>query len=79
MHRAWHEDKGVRYLRVWVSGKTGTAVVDRQALVHAPPPDIAGMSFETVIAGKLSLKAFRLKDGTQPYEFTHVVLNGRAV
>ena len=78
-HIAWHVDKGVRYLRIWVSGKTGprwliakhecAEVLQR---LHAAQPDIASMSFEAVIAAELSLKVFRLKDGTQPYEFTHV-------
>jgi integrase len=78
-HIAWHEDKGVRYLRIWVSGKTGprwliakhecAEVLQR---LHAAQPDIASMSFEAVIAAELSLKVFRLEDGTQPYEFTHV-------
>lgn len=72
-HIAWHEDKGVRYLRIWVSGKTGPRwliakheCVEALQRLHAAQPDIAGMSFETTIAAGLDRKVFRFADGTQP-------------
>jgi integrase len=78
-HITWHEDKGVRYLRIWVSGKTGPRwliakheCVEALQRLHAAQPDIAGMSFEAVIEQQLPLRVFRFADGTQPYEFTHV-------
>ena len=50
-HIAWHEDKGIRYLRLWVSGKTGPrwliakheckAALER---LHQQQPDIADMA-----------------------------------
>lgn len=83
-HIAWHEDKGVRYLRIWVSGKTGPRwLIAKHECVAAlerlrqHQPDIAGMPFDTVIAGELPLRVFRFADGTQPYEFTHVRRGGQ--
>lgn len=78
-HIAWHEDKGIRYLRIWVSGKTGPRwliakheCVEALQRLHQYQPDLAHLSFERLIAAKLELKVFRFADGTQPYEFTNV-------
>jgi len=68
-HIAWHQDKGVRYLRIWVSGKTGPrwliakheSVTALQRL-HQHRPDIADMAFEQVIEQALPLPAFRFPD-----------------
>ncbi len=78
-HIDWHEDKGVRYLRIWVSGKTGPRWLIAKhecaaalARLHDAQPPLAGMSFEALIAAKLNRKVFCFEDGSQPYEFTHV-------
>jgi integrase len=78
-HIQWHEDKDIRYLRMWVSGKTGPRwliakheCIDALKRLHLTQPDIAGMSFEDVITLRLERKVFCFADGTQPYEFTHV-------
>ncbi len=78
-HIAWHEDKGVRYLRIWVSGKTGPRwliakheCAEALERLHQTQPPLAGMSFEALIAAKLERKVFAFEDGSQPYEFTHV-------
>lgn len=78
-HCQWHLDKGVRYLRIWVSGKTGPRwliakheCVRALQRLHQAQPDIAHLPFDTVIDQELPLKVFRFQDGTQPYEFTHV-------
>jgi integrase len=80
-HIEWHWDKDVRYLRIWVSGKTGPSwliakheCVEALKRLHQHQPDIAGMDFEEVIAAKLPHKLFRFEDGTQPYQFSHVFI-----
>ena len=72
-HIEWHTDKEQRYLRIWVSGKTGgrwliakhraADVLERLALRQTA----VGMSLETTIAAKLPQKVFTLDDGSQPY------------
>ena len=78
-HIEWHWDKEVRYLRIWVSGKTGPRwliakheCVEALRRLHQNQPDISAMEFDEVIASKFEHKLFRFEDGTQPYEFTHV-------
>jgi integrase len=69
----WHTKDGVRYLRVWVDGKTGGRwliakhkAVDVLKRLHARQKDIAGMSFETTFAERVPHKLFRFSDGYQP-------------
>jgi integrase len=78
-HIEWHIDKEVRYLRIWVSGKTGPRwliakheCVEALKRLHLSQPDIEHLDFEEVISAKLPHKLFRFEDGTEPYEFTHV-------
>ncbi len=69
----WHTKDGVRYLRVWVDGKTGgrwliakhraVAVLER---LHARQRDICELSFETTFAERVPHKLFRFSDGYQP-------------
>ena len=78
-HIEWHKEGGKRYLRIWVSGKTGPrwliakheCVAALQRL-HQQQPDIAHLDFEQLIASKVDLCVFRFADGTQPYEFTAI-------
>lgn len=77
-HIEWHTDKEVRYLRIWVDGKTGGRwliakheCVDALMRLQQHQPDIAGLSFDELLAAKLPHKLFRFEDGTAPYEFTH--------
>ena len=70
----WHTKDGVRYLRVWVSGKTGGrwliakhAAVDVLRKLHARQNDIAGMAFETTLTTRLPQLLFRCSDGHQPH------------
>jgi integrase len=68
----------VRYLRVWVSGKTGgrwliakhgaVAVLER---LHSRQQDLAGLSFETTLQTRVPQRVFRFSTGYQP-----VSLNG---
>ena len=72
-HVGWHMDKGVRYLRIWVDGKTGgrwliakhaaVAVLER---LHARQSDIAGISFEQLLTSNASQLVFRTSDLHQP-------------
>lgn len=78
-HIEWHTEGVTRYLRMWVSGKTGPrwliakheCVAALQRL-HRTQPDIAHLSFEALIATKVDKYVFRFADGTQPYEFTAI-------
>lgn len=72
-HIEWHTVNGVRYLRIWVSGKTGgrwliakhraAVALERLAVRQAA----VGMSLETTLEQKLPLKVFAFDDGSQPY------------
>ena len=72
-HVSWHTDKGVRYLRIWVDGKTGgrwliakhTAVAVLERL-HARQSDIAGISFDQLLTSNCSQLVFRCADLHQP-------------
>ena len=69
----WHTDKGVRYLRIWVDGKTGGRwliakhkAVDVLRRLHARQKDIAALSFETTLESRVPHLLFRFSDGHQP-------------
>jgi integrase len=70
----WHTDKGVRYLRIWVDGKTGGRwliakhkAVDVLKRLHARQRDIAEVSFETTLESRVPHLLFRFSDGHQPH------------
>jgi integrase len=70
----WHTDKGIRYLRIWVDGKTGGRwliakhkAVDVLKRLHARQLDIAEMSFETTLESRMPHLLFRFSDGHQPH------------
>jgi integrase len=72
-HLEWHTDKGVRYLRVWVDGKTGGRwliakhrAVEVLKRLHARQTDIAELPFETTFTDRLPHKLFRTSTGYQP-------------
>ncbi len=74
-HCEWYAADGVRYLRVWVDGKTGgrwliakhelSAVLHR---LHSRQRDIAGKGFDAVL-GRHKSWLFRTADGRRPYSF----------
>ena len=74
-HIEWHTDKGQRYLRIWVSGKTGGRwlIAKHRAAVAlerlSMRQESIGMSLETTIEKKLPQKVFAFDDGSQPYGF----------
>ncbi len=70
----WHTKDGVRYLRVWVDGKTGGRwliakhkAVDVLQRLHARQRDINQMSFETTLTTRVPHLLFRFSDGHQPH------------
>jgi integrase len=72
-HVTWHTDRDVRYLRIWVDGKTGGrwliakhAAVDVLLRLHARQTDIADLEFETVLSTRVAKKLFRFANGYQP-------------
>ena len=74
-HLEWHTDKGVRYLRVWVDGKTGGRwLIAKHHVAEAlgrlsMRRTALGLSLEDAIAAKSNLQVFTYADGTQPYAF----------
>ena len=71
-HIHWHTDKGVRYLRIWVSGKTGGRwLIARHRAVevfqrlHSRQADL-GMSFEDIFTERCTKRVFRFGTGYQP-------------
>lgn len=78
-HIEWHSEGSKRYLRLWVSGKTGPRwliakheCVKALQRLHQCQPDIATLDFEQHIAYKSDKQVFRFVDGTQPYQFNAV-------
>ena len=70
----WHTKDGVRYLRIWVSGKTGSRfliakhrLIDVLKRLHARQHDICKQSFETTLASRIPHLVFRFSDGHQPH------------
>jgi len=62
----WHTDKGVRYLRIWVNGKTGgrwliakLKNVEVLQRLHARQRDLCQVSFETTLESRVPHLLFR--------------------
>ena len=71
----WHTHKGVRYLRIWVSGKTGGrwliakhAAVDTLTRLKSRQTALAGLSFDELLKSKTKQKIFAYSNGTQPHD-----------
>jgi integrase len=71
-HIDWHKKGDERYLRLTVTGKTGThsAIARHNAVnyferIQSRFPALAGMTFDKLIAAKVDEYVFRLADGTQ--------------
>ena len=72
-HIEWHTDKGVRYLRIWVDGKTGGRwliakhrAVDVLKRLHARQADVKHIAFDEMFAQRVPHLLFRFADGYQP-------------
>jgi integrase len=74
-HLEWHTDKGVRYLRIWVSGKTGGRwlIAKHQAVeslkrLHARRANIKDKAFEDIFKEKCDQLVFVYRNGYQPHD-----------
>jgi len=72
-HIEWHTDKGIRYLRIWVDGKTGGRwliakhrAVDVLRRLHARQTDVKHILFDDLFAERVPHLLFRFADGYQP-------------
>jgi len=73
-HIEWHTQDGKRYLRIWVSGKTGgrwliakhKAVVPLQRL-HQRQPTLAHLSFDSLLQSGCRELLFKTTSGYQPH------------
>ncbi len=72
-HIEWHTDKGVRYLRIWVDGKTGGRwliakhrAVDVLRRLHLRQTDVKSVAFEDLLTQRVNRKLFTLCNGYQP-------------
>lgn len=77
-HIEWHTDKGVRYLRIWVNGKTGARwliakheLVETLNRIHASQADLSKLSFDQLLEKRIHRKLFSYEDGRVPADFTH--------
>ena len=74
-HCEWYAADGVKYLRIWVDGKTGGRwLIAKHGLVevlrrlHSRQRDIASKPFEEIL-GRSKAFVFRNSDGRKPYAF----------
>ena len=72
-HCEWYFSKGQRYLRLWVSGKTGPRwlIAKHRAAevlqrLHARQQDINDVSFDALLESRAKQLVFRFSDGYQP-------------
>ena len=72
-HLEWYTVNDVRYLRIWVSGKTGGRwlIAKHRSIAAferlAQRQTAIGMTLDDTIAAKLPHRVFAYEDGTQPY------------
>jgi hypothetical protein len=69
----WHTDKDIRYLRIWVDGKTGGRwliakhrAVDVLQRLHARQKDVCQVSL-TTLSTRVPKLLYRFSDGHQPH------------
>jgi hypothetical protein len=78
-HIEWYVEKDVRYLRFWVSGKTGARwliakheCAEVLKRIQATHENIADMTLDELLEMKLAQRVFRFKDGRKPFEMNKV-------
>ncbi len=71
----WHTHKDVKYLRIWVSGKTGGRwliakhrAVEVLKRLHARQVDIKDIAFDDVLKTRVPHLLFRFSTGYQPFD-----------
>jgi hypothetical protein len=69
----WHTDKQVRYLRLWIDGKTGGRwliakhkAVEVLERLHKRQTDICNIEFEELFKTRVKHKLFRISNNYQP-------------
>ena len=69
----WHTDKDIRYLRIWVNGKTGGRwliakhrAVDVLKRLHSRQQAHNGIEFEQLLKARTAHKLFTFSNGYQP-------------
>lgn len=74
-HLEWYVDKGVRYLRIWVSGKTGGRwliakhrAVEAFKRLHARRANIKDTEFENLFKQRCDQLVFVYSNGYQPHD-----------
>ena len=72
-HIEWHTDKEIRYLRIWVNGKTGGRwliakhrAVDVLKRLHGRQQTHNGIEFEQLLKERTAHKLFTFSNGYQP-------------
>jgi integrase len=72
-HIEWHTDKDIRYLRIWVNGKTGGRwliakhrAVDVLKRLHSRQQTHNGIEFEQLLKERTAHKLFTFSNGYQP-------------
>lgn len=70
----WHTHKDVRYIRIWVDGKTGGrwliakhAAVDVLRRLHQRQQDIQHLNFDELLSQRVTHKLFRFSNGYEPH------------
>jgi len=78
-HIEWYEEKDVRYLCIWVSGKTGARwliakneCVEVLRRLQATHEDTEHLEVDDLLALRKPLKLFRLQDGHKPFEMNKI-------
>ena len=70
-HIEWYTDRDQRYLRIWVSGKTGGRWLIAKHRAASALERLSerglGMTLDAAIKAQLSKRVFTLDDGSQPY------------
>jgi integrase len=75
-HIEWHTHKDVRYIRIWVDGKTGGRwliakhrAVDVLLRLQQRQDDIKHLTLDTVLSTRVTHKIFRFSNGYHPHSF----------
>ena len=72
-HIEWHTDKDIRYLRIWVDGKTGGRwliakhkAIDALERLHSRQVEIKDIEFDELLKARVVHRLFTFTDGYQP-------------
>lgn len=75
-HIEWHTHKDVRYIRIWVDGKTGGRwliakhrAVDVLLRLQQRQADIKHLTLDEVLSTRVTHKIFRFSNGYHPHSF----------